>query len=148
MQRALLRAVEDVWTDLRPELWLCVTTVDLNLGEHRESRRRAAHGLAAANHVELRLADISVRSQLAQRGWTRREMLFARLPAGEATLEYAAELRAEYHDHLTGMWTSGPNEVQYREHYRWVTWYTEPERRDAVYSLDDDWHIGYNSRYQ
>lgn len=138
MQRALLAAVEDTWTDLRPELWLCVTTVDLGLGEHKESRRRAAHGLAAINLIELITAKVWVPSESAIQGAVRRPLLFARLPMGAASKVYAKELRTEHRQHQHAMWGSdNMGGADFKRHSQWIKWYEGPEYRgEDVYDLD------------
>lgn len=117
VQRALLKAVHGPWIDHRPELWLCVSTLDLGLGEHRESRRRAAHALARAEELEL----------CTTLGFhTARTVLVARLPMGDASRTYVNDLRREYQEHRRAMLDAPFDSAEREHHLRWLDWYDRP----------------------
>ena len=132
VQRALLKAVQDTWTDLRPELWLCVTTVEIG---NREARRRAAHKLSEAGLIELALAEAPVDSLNALQGYAWRQMLFVRLPAGDATRAYARELRDEFRETQQAMYAAVLNSAEQRRLQAWIAWYQAPTDRADVFDL-------------
>ncbi|MBC2934703.1 hypothetical protein [Nocardioides sp. zg-1228] len=137
VQRTLLTRVEETWTELRPELWLCVTTVDLGLGEHRESRRRAAHGLAAAGRIELRAAEVPVQCRGEHQAI--RRLLFARLPVSADDLNDAAELRARARRTQTRMWDAIAAGPEYKRLHAWMRWYDAHYWSDEnIFDLDGD----------
>lgn len=131
MQRALLREVETCNELGRPELWLCVTQLDLGLGEHPESRRRAAHQLAAAGRIELAQAVeyVPSGSDWFAASQVRRTMLYARQPFGPDQQLHAAELHEEYLENLD-LWLDPRAGSFERAHARqWMDWYEDMEIR-------------------
>jgi hypothetical protein len=131
VQKALLREVETCNEFGRPELWLCVTLLDLGLGEHPESRRRAAHQLAASGQIELAQAVDCVpsRSDWFASPHVRRTILFARHPFGPDQQLHASELHEEYQENLA-LWldpqTGSLERVRARD---WIDWYEGMESR-------------------
>jgi hypothetical protein len=115
----------------RPELWLCISTLDLGLGEHRESRRRAAHQLAKAGLIELCRAPSDVIASSGRFYSTRvsRSLLFARLPYGASHRAHTLELRAEYEEWIGVLLDPEAEQRDRAEADRWIRWYEQPERR-------------------
>ena len=131
VQKALLREVESCNEFGRPELWLCVTLLDLGLGEHPESRRRAAHHLAALGEIELAQAVDYVPSQsdwFASQ-YVRRTLLFARQPYGPAQQLHAAELREEYEENLSLWLDPQTGSLERGLARKWLDWYEAMEKR-------------------
>ena len=132
MQVALLGALLKDYDEYgRPELWLCVTTLDLGLAEHRESRRRAAQQLARAGMIELCLAasEVDVSPARFHSGRASRVLLFARMPYGRSQRAHTLELRAEYEEQLGLLLDPAAEERDRIKAGRWVRWYEQPERR-------------------
>lgn len=115
----------------RPELWLCISTLDLGLREHRESRRRAAHQLAQAGLIELCRApsDVIASSGRFYSTWVSRSLLFARLPYGTSHRAHTLELRDEYEAWLGVLLDPEAEQRDRVEADRWISWYEQPERR-------------------
>ena len=141
VQVALYAEVLAHYSDLRPELWLCVSTHELGLGEHRESRRRAARTLAREGVIEVRTAPVPVEPSspfYAVSGIERRQ-LFARLPLGPVSREYVREIRQEYLENLSiylGVDDRGRDEIEAA--LRWTQWYSAPEGYEVVFLDDED----------
>lgn len=131
VQSALLKAVHEVYTDLRPELWLCVPWAFLGFEVHRESRRRAAHSLAEAGLVELHIAPFEVpnNSGYHLRPGLTRNLLFAREPLGPISADYVRELREEHGDQLLIALSSEHTEQEREQAFEWMKWYQAPEAR-------------------
>lgn len=132
VQVAILEALEEDYDEYgRPELWLCISTLDLALNEHRESRRRAAHQLAQAGLIELCRApsDIDARSHRFRSSRVLRSLLFARLPYGPSHRVHTLELRAEYEERLGVFLDLEAEERDRVDAERWIRWYEQPERR-------------------
>lgn len=129
MQRELLRAVEDAYSELRPELWMCVSTLNLGLGEHPESRRRAAHQLEAAGFIELRIGTASIcsASDWFNSDQVTRKRLFARLPYGRASRDHAQELYDEYTQHMEEYLAPTASHGERAAALRWIIWYEAAE---------------------
>lgn len=131
VERALLAVVREIKTELRPERWIEVTRLELGLGEHRESRRRAAHSLSRKGLIELCTARDSVTAAHADRAlrrgsWqTRRRLLYARLPLSADEASHAQELRKEYLHHRNTWWDDSLPMEERVQAQKWVQWYEE-----------------------
>lgn len=128
VQYALLSAVEQAYSELRPELFLCLSTLDLGLNEHPESRRRAAHQLEAAGLIELRKAwaFLPSDSEHFRSGHVRRVQLYGRLPYREADMRGALELNEEYEQHMVDMLNPESTVGERSDALNWVLWYEAP----------------------
>lgn len=130
VQAAILEAVSEGYDEFgRPELWLCVSTLDLGLNEHRESRRRAAHQLAQAGLMELCRAssDIDSVSPRFRASRVSRSLLFARLPYGPSNRAHTLELRTEYEARLGVLFDAEAEARDRVAAQRWIDWYEQPE---------------------
>lgn len=125
VQYALLRALEREYEEIRPELFLCISTLDLGLDEHRESRRRAAHNLEAAGLIELVRGNALVKSgsEHFHHDDVFRLHLYGRLPYGELAMEDAIKLREEYERHVEVMLDFEASMGERNSAASWVTWY-------------------------
>lgn len=132
IQVAILKALRQDYDEYgRPELWLCISTLDLGPAVHRESRRRAAHQLAKAVLIDLCRAPSHVRATSGRffSASVSRSLLFARLPYGPSHRAHTLELRAEYEKWL-GVFVDPTAEQRDRvEADRWIRWYEQPEHR-------------------
>ena len=127
-----MEALQDDYDEYgRPELWLCISTLDLGLNEHRESRRRAAHQLAQAGLIELCRApsDINAPSLRFHSSRVSRSLLFARFPYGPSHRTHTLELRAEYERWLDVLLDPDAEQRDRVDAERWITWYERPESR-------------------
>lgn len=139
VQIAILEALHEDYDEYgRPELWLCITTLDLGLNEHRESRRRAAHQLACAGLIELCRApsEIHATSRRFHSSRMSRSLLFARLPYGRSHRTHTLELRAEYEEWLGVLLDPKAEQRDRVDAERWIEWYELQEHR--LRDLGDD----------
>lgn len=130
VQVAILDALRERYDEHgRPELWLCISTSDLGLGEHCESRRRAAYQLAKAGHIELCRASSGVVSQSHRFYSTSvlRSLLFARLPYGPLHRAHTLEMRAEYEGWIGVFLDPRAEQRDRAEAAHWIRWYEQPE---------------------
>lgn len=132
IQVAILEALRQGYDEYgRPELWLCISTLDLGLAVHRESRRRAAHQLVKAGLIELCRAPSHVLATSGRFYSTRvsRSLLFARLPYGPSHRAHTLELRGEHEVWLGVLLDRSAEQRDRVEADRWIRWYEQPEGR-------------------
>lgn len=131
IQRGILSALSATYDPYgRPELWLCVSTLNLGLEVHRESKRRAAHQLARQGLIEVRSAPATVaaKSDYFEASRLRRKLVFARFPLGAEHCQHVVELRREYEAFQDVLNDPEAEQRDRTDALRWIDWYEQPER--------------------